>query len=146
MASLEISGATAGADVLLDGASIGRTNSSGALRYGEVRSGSRKIELRKAGYAAKSVTRVFQAETAIRLQGAEVQLEMAEGALEFSVEPSNASLELDPANLPGPFRGRRSYNQIPARLPLPVGTYNLRVTVPGFEPWLANLQLADGET
>lgn len=145
MALLEISGATAGADVLVDGASIGRTNSSGVLRYGEVRSGSRKIELRKAGYEARSMTRVFQAETAIRLEGAEVQLEMSEGALEFSVEPANASLELDPANLPGPFRGQRNYSQVPARLPLPVGTYNLRVTAPGFEPWLANLQLADGE-
>lgn len=146
MATLEISGATTGVDVLIDGASIGRTNASGALRYGEVRAGSRKIELRKAGFEAKSLTRVFQAESAIRLEGADVQLEMSQGTLEFTVEPTNASLELDPASLPGPFRGQRNYSQIPPRLPLPVGTYNLRVTAPGFEPWLANLQLGDGET
>ena len=146
IASLEIADAVAGTEVFLDGASIGRVGPDGVLRKGDVQPGNHRIELRRAGYRTKTIDQRFDPEGRVRLEGERTALELSRGTLAFTVSPAGATLEVDPAIMDaGSFQGQRQFETIPPRVELQTGTYNLRVAAPGYQPWVANLQLADRE-
>ncbi len=146
IASLEISGAVAGTEVFLDGQTIGRVGADGTLQKGDVTPGRHRIELRRKGFRVKSIDQQFGSEAQIKLGAEQTGLELAEGVLAFTVTPAGAALDVDPAIIDaGAFQGQKKYEPIPTRVELQTGTYNLQVSAPGYEPWAANLQLADRE-
>jgi serine/threonine protein kinase len=71
VAYLEVEGAVAGAQVLVDGLSMGEIDRNGAFRH-EVPGGQHKIELTKDDYVPVNFTELFSVDKTTRLKGARV--------------------------------------------------------------------------
>jgi hypothetical protein len=137
--SLEIRGAMAGSEVLVDRKSAGTVGPEGSFRLSAIQPGDHAIELRRDQYLPKRLQRAFHAGQAVVLAGADVVLAAANGTIRLKRTPPSATItyrrgdETESHEAPG--------NQIE----LPAGSYAFSASAPGFAEFNTRVQLAAGE-
>ena len=72
--TLQISGGTPGAEVVIDGRSLGTIGGDGSLSSTNVAPGDHAIEIRLTGYGTKKLTRTFKAGDTVSISGADSAL------------------------------------------------------------------------
>jgi hypothetical protein len=77
-AILQVRGAGAGTQVLLDGTAIGTTATDGSFAYGDIAPGDHTVELRRQGFQPKRLLRNFRAGEAVELEASDVVLQAVE--------------------------------------------------------------------
>ena len=137
--SLEIHGAMAGSEVLVDRKSAGTVGPDGSFSLGGIQPGDHTVELRREQYLPKQLQRPFHAGQAVVLAGADVVLAAANGTIRLTRDPPSATItyrrgdETESHEAPG--------NQIE----LPAGSYAFSASAPGFAEFTTRVQLAAGE-
>jgi hypothetical protein len=137
--SLEIHGAMAGSEVLVDRKSAGTVGPDGSFSLGAMPPGDHAIELRHEQYLPKRVERSFHAGQAVVLAGAEVALAAANGTVRIARNPASATITYRRGEETEPHEARG--NQIE----LPAGSYAFSASAPGFAESTTRVQLAAGE-
>jgi hypothetical protein len=138
--SLEIRGATAGAEVWLDQRIAGAVGPDGAFSLGGVQPGEHTVDLRREQYLPKKIQRTFRAGEIVALTGADVVLAAATGTLRFTRNPPSAAITYRRGGEQEPHEVRGD------QIELPAGTYTFSATAPGFAGHTVNVQLAGGES
>ncbi len=77
VAGLQIRGGTPGAEVFVDGSSVGTVGTDGNFTYQTISPGDHAVELRHDGYATKTFRRSFKAGAPVAVSGGEVVLASA---------------------------------------------------------------------
>jgi hypothetical protein len=137
--SLEIHGAMAGSEVLVDRKNAGTVGPDGSFSLSAIQPGDHTIELRREQYLPKRVQRSFHAGQAVVLAGADVVLAAANGTIRLKRDPPSATItyrrgdETESHEAPG--------NQIE----LPAGSYAFSASAPGFAEFTTRVQLAASE-
>ena len=90
--SLEIHGAMAGSEVLVDQKNAGTVGPDGSFSLGDIQPGDHTIELRREQYLPKRVQRSFHAGQAVVLAGADVVLAAANGTIRLTRNPASATI------------------------------------------------------
>jgi hypothetical protein len=137
--SLEIHGAMAGAEVLVDQKSAGTVEPDGAFSLGAIQPGDHTIELRRDQYLPKRLQRSFHAGQAVVLAAADVVLAPASGAIRITRSPVSATVT---------YRRGDETERHEARgdqIELPPGSYLFSASAPGFVESTTRVQLAAGE-
>ena len=137
--SLEIRGAMAGTEVLVDQKTAGMVGPDGSFRLGAIHPGDHTIELRREQYRPKRVQRSIHAGQAVALAGADVVLAAANGTIRLTRNPASASITYRRGDETESHEARG--NQIE----LPPGNYVFSVRAPGFTESTSPVQLAAGE-
>ena len=137
--SLEIRGAMAGSEVLVDQKSAGTVGPDGLFSLGAIQPGDHTIELRREQYLPKRWQRPFRAGQAIVLAGADVVLAAANGAIRLTRNPASATIIYRRGDEAESHEARG--NQIE----LPAGSYAFSASAPGFAESTTRVQLAAGE-
>ena len=137
--SLEIHGAVAGSEVLVDQKSAGTVGPDGSFSAGEIQPGEHTIELRREQYRPNRVQKTFHAGQAVVLAGAEVTLAAANGTVRLTRNPASATVAYRRGDETESHEARG--NQIE----LPAGSYAFSASAPGFAETTARVQLAAGE-
>ena len=88
--SLQIHGATAGAEVLIDQKHAGDGGPDGGLNLSAIEPGDHTIELRREQYLPKRLQRAFRAGQAVVLAGADGVLGAASGVIRFTRNPASS--------------------------------------------------------
>jgi hypothetical protein len=137
--SLQIHGATAGAEVLVDQKSAGRVGPDGTFSASAIEPGEHTIELRREQYQPKRLQRAFQAGQAVVLAGADAVLEAANGAIRLTRNPASATVTYR--------RGEEteSHEARGNQIELPPGSYAFSASAPGFIESTIRVQLGAGE-
>jgi hypothetical protein len=137
--SLQIHGATAGTEVLVDQKSAGTVGPDGSFSLGAINPGEHTIELRREHFLAKRVQRPFHAGQGVVLAGADVVLAAANGAIRLTRNPAAATITYR--------RGdeTESHDARGNQLELPPGSYVFSARAPGFTESTQRVQLAAGE-
>jgi hypothetical protein len=138
--SLEIHGAVAGVEVLVDRKSAGTVAPDGAFGLGAIQPGDHTIELRRDGYLPKRLQRSFRAGQAVVLGAADVVLAPANGAIRLTRNPASATVT---------YRRGDETESHEARgdgIELPPGSYAFSASAPGFTESTTRVQLAAGES
>ncbi len=138
--SLEIHGAAAGTQVLVDQKDSGTVGPDGTFRIGSIQPGDHTVELRRDQYVAKRFQRAFAAGQTVSLGGADVVLTAAAGTVRIARNPATAAVTYRRSD-EGEWREARG-NQID----LPAGSYVFSATAPGFAEASKPVQVAGGET
>ena len=137
--SLEIHGAMAGAEVLVDQKSAGTVDPDGSFSLGAIQPGDHTIELRRDRYLPKRLQRSFRAGQAVVLAAADVVLAPANGAIRLTRNPSSATIT---------YRRGDDTEWHEARgdqIELPPASYAFSASAPGFTESTTRVQLAAGE-
>ena len=139
-ASLQIRGATAGAEVLIDQKHAGTVGPDGGLNLSAIAPGDHTIELRREHYLPKRVQRSFRAGQAVVLAGADAVLAAASGVIRFTRNPASSVVTYR--------RGdeTESHEVRGDQIELPPGAYSFSASAPGFTEAAIRVQLAAGET
>ena len=137
--SLEIHGAMAGSEVLVDQKNAGTVGPDGSFSVGSIQPGDHSIELRREQYLPKRVQRTFHAGQAVVLAGTEVALAAANGTIRIARNPASATITYRRGDETEPHEARG--NQIE----LPAGSYAFSASAPGFAESTTRLQLGAGE-
>jgi len=137
--SLEIHGAMAGTEVLVDQKNAGTVRPDGSFSLSAIQPGDHTIELRREQYLPKRLQRSIHAGQAVVLTGADVVLAAANGTIRLTRNPASATITYRRGDEPEshPARG----NQIE----LPPGSYAFSASAPGFTESTTRVQLAAGE-
>jgi hypothetical protein len=137
--SLEIHGAMAGTEVLVDQKNAGTVGPDGSFSLSAIQPGDHTIELRREQYLPKRLQRSIHAGQAVVLTGADVVLAAANGTIRLTRNPASATITYRRGDEPEshPARG----NQIE----LPPGSYAFSASAPGFTESTTRVQLAAGE-
>jgi hypothetical protein len=137
--SLEIHGATAGAEVWVDRENAGAVGPDGSFTRGAIQPGDHTIELRREQYLTKRLQRSFRAGQAIVLTGADVVLAAASGVIRIVRNPASAAITYR--------RGEEteSHEARGNQIELPPGSYAVSASAPGFVESTTRVQLAAGE-
>jgi hypothetical protein len=138
--SLQITGAVAGTEILLDQKNAGTVGADGSFNLGSIQPGEHTVELRREQYVPKRVQRAFRAGQTIELAGADVVLAMANGTIRLTRNPASAIVTYRRGDETGSHEARG--NQIE----LPPGSYVFAAIAPGFMPSTSRVQLAAGES
>ena len=138
--SLEIRGAMAGSEVLVDQKSAGTVGPDGLFSLGAIQPGDHTIELRREQYLPKRWQRAFHAGQAVVLAGSDVVLAAANGAIRLTRNPASATITYRRGDEAESHEARG--NQIE----LPPGSYAFSANAPGFAESTTRVQLAAGET
>jgi PEGA domain len=143
VAGLQIRGGTPGAEVFVDGASVGTVSSDGSFSYQTISPGDHSVELRRDGYGTKSFKRSFRAGAPVTVSGADVVL--------ASAAPGNGTIRIarTPAEVAVTYR--RSDESAVHELrgdsvDLPPGSYVVFGKAPGYSDRIERVTLAAGET
>ncbi len=139
VATLSVSGATPGAQVLLDGQPIGIVQDDGSFHHSGIAPGDHQIEFRRERFAPRLVQRRFAAGETIRLSGPEVSLERLSGRLQVLVTPKEARILL----------GRPGEQPRPLTTPtveLPEGAYVVIARAPDHAEASQTVQIIAGQT
>jgi hypothetical protein len=139
VASAQIRGALAGAEVLLDRKPIGVVEPDGAFALSNLTPGEHTIELRKEQYRPKQIRRHFTAGETVMLSGTEVALERASGALRLNLSPADARV-----TIARPGEQPRAVNE--TVLSVPEGSYTLVARAPNYAEKSVAVQVVAGET
>jgi hypothetical protein len=137
--ALEIHGAMAGSEVLVDRKNAGTVGPDGSFSAGEIQPGDHTIELRREQYLPKQLQRSFHAGQAVVLAGADVVLAAANGAIRIARTPASATITYRRGDETESHEARG--NQIE----LPAGSYTFSASAPGFAESTTRVQLAAGE-
>ena len=138
-ASLEIHGAMAGAEVLVDQKNAGAVGPDGSFSLSGIQPGDHTVELRREQYLPKRLQRSFHAGQATSLAGADVVLAAADGVIRLTRNPASATITYRRGDETEPHEARG--NQIE----LPPGSYAFSASAPGFIESTTRVQLAAGE-
>jgi len=139
-ASLEIRGAAAGTQVLVDQRDAGAVGPDGSFRLGSIQPGDHTVELRREQYVPKRLQRSFIAGQSVTLAGGDVVLAAANGTVRIARNPASAAISYrrgDEAD---------SHDVRGDSIDLPAGSYTFSAGAPGFNPLTKPVQLAAGET
>jgi hypothetical protein len=137
--SLQIHGAMAGAEVLVDQKNAGTVGPDGSFSLSAIQPGDHTIELRREQYLPKRLQRSIHAGQAVVLAGADVVLAAANGAIRLTRNPASATIT---------YRRGDETESHPARgnqIELPPGSYAFSASAPGFIESTTRVQLAAGE-
>ena len=137
--SLEIQGAMAGSEVVVDGKSAGTVGPDGSFSLGAIQPGGHTIELRREQYQPKRVERSFHAGEAVVLTGTDVVLAAASGTVKLTRNPASVAITYR--------RGEEteSHEVRGDQIELPPGSYAFAASAPGFVESTTRVQLAAGE-
>ena len=137
--SLEIQGAMAGSEVVVDGKSAGMVGPDGSFSLGAIQPGDHTIELRRERYLPKRVERSFHAGQAVVLAGADVAVAAANGTIRLTRNPASVAITYR--------RGEEteSHEVRGDQIELPPGSYAFAASAPGFVESTTRVQLAAGE-
>jgi len=138
--SLQIHGAAAGTEVLIDQRSAGTVGPDGALSLSAIEPGDHTIELRREQHVSKRLQRTFHTGQTVVLAGADVALATASGVIRIIRNPASSVVTYR--------RGdeTESHEAHGGQIQLPPGSYVFSVSAPGFTPSTTRIQLAAGET
>jgi hypothetical protein len=137
--SLQIQGAIAGTEVLVDEKSAGTVGPDGSFSLGAIHPGEHIIELRREQHRPKRLERSFHAGQAVVLAGADLVLAAANGTVRIARNPASATIT---------YRRGDEAESHEARgnpLELPPGSYVFSAHAPGFTESTQRVQLAAGE-
>ncbi len=137
--SLEIHGAPAGAEVLVDQKSAGTVEAGGSFNLSSIQPGDHTIELRRDQYLPKRLQRSFRAGGVVVLAAEDVVLAAANGTIRLTRNPASANITYRRGDDTEPREARG--NQIE----LPPGSYAFSASAPGFTGSTTRVQLAAGE-
>ncbi len=129
----------AGAEVFLDGKSLGTIQNDGTFRSDGLAPGEHHIELRKERYKPKSVTRQFTAGEAAQLSGREWGAEMTHGKIHLTISPTNSRVVMQQ-------HGQAESLVHETALDLPEGTYTFTAQAPGYSNRSQTIDLTGGST
>ena len=137
--SLQIHGAAAGTEVLVDQKNAGTVGPDGAFSLSAIEPGDHTIELRREQYLPKRLQRSFHAGQAVVLAGADAVLAAANGIMRFTRNPASAIVTYR--------RGdeTESHEVRGNQIELPPGSYAFSANAPGFTEATIRIQLAAGE-
>jgi len=138
--SLQIHGAAAGTEVIVDQKSAGTVAPDGSFSLGNIRPGDHAIELRREQYVPKRLQRSFNAGQAVVLADADVVLAAANATVRLTRNPAAAAIAYRRGDETESHEVRE--NQIE----LPAGSYSFSAKAPGFSESTTRVQLAAGET
>ena len=141
-ASLQISGGTPGAEVLIDQKSVGTIGADGTLAYNGVAPGDHTVEIRRDQFAPKRFQRNFKAGQPVAVGGADATLAAANnnGTVRIARNPADMRVTYRRADDAQPKE--MSGNQIE----LPPGSYVFYGTAPGFATRTERVLIGAGET
>jgi hypothetical protein len=143
VATLQIQGATPGADVLVDQTVVGKTGADGNFIYQNVPPGDHTVELRRDQFVAKVFKKTFKAGSAISISGPDAML--------ASAAPRNGTLHVtrSPADAAVTYR-RSDESQVHElkgdQVELPPGSYILFGRASGYADRVDRVQLNAGDT
>ena len=137
--SLEIHGAIAGTEVLVDQRSAGTVGPDGLFSVSAIQPGEHTIELRREQRLPKRLQRSFRAGQTVSLAAADVALATANGTLRVARIPASATITYRRSDEREPHEIRGSQVELPA------GTYYVSASAPGFTEASATVQLTAGE-
>ena len=137
--TLQIHGAMAGTEVLVDQKQAGTVKPDGSFSLGAIQPGDHTIELRRERYLPKRLQRSIHAGQAVVLAGADVALAAAGGTIRLTRNPASAAITYR--------RGdeTESHQASGNQIDLPPGSYVFSATAPGFAASSTHVQLAAGE-
>jgi hypothetical protein len=137
--SLQIHGAIAGAEVLIDQKNAGTVGADGSFNLSAIQPGEHTIELRREKHVPKRLQRSFHAGQAVVLAGADIALTAANGAIRLTRNPATATITYR--------RGEEteSHEARGNQIELPPGSYTFSASAPGFNESTTHVQLAAGE-
>ena len=136
---LEIQGAVAGTEVLVDQKHAGVVGPDGSVSVSGIHPGDRTIDLRREPYRPKRLQRTFHAGQSVVLTGADVALAAAGGTIRLTRNPASATVSYR--------RGdeTESHEAHGNQIELPPGSYAFSASAPGFAEATQRVQLAAGE-
>jgi hypothetical protein len=137
--SLEIHGAMAGTEVLVDQKNAGTVGPDGSFSLSAIHPGDHTVELRREQYRPKRVQRSFHAGQAVVLAGADVALAAANGTIRLTRNPASATITCRRGDETESHEARGN------QLELPPGSYAFSASAPGFTESTSRVQLAAGE-
>jgi hypothetical protein len=139
LGSLEIRGAMAGSEVLVDRKNAGTVGPDGSFSLGDIQPGDHTIELRREQYQPKRWQRSFHAGQAVVLEGTDVVLAAANGIIRLARNPASATITYR--------RGdeTESHEVRGNQIDLPPGSYAFSASAPGFGESTTRVLLAAGE-
>lgn len=137
--SLEIHGAPAGTEVMVDQKNAGTVQPDGSFSVSSIQPGDHTIELRRDQFTPKRLQRSFRAGQVVALSGADVVLAAANGAVRLTRNPASATITYR--------RGAETetHEAKGNQIELPAGTYEFSATAPGFIESTTRVPLAAGE-
>ncbi len=139
VAGIRLKGATPGAQVLIDGNSLGVVYSDGTFQFGNVPPGEHNVELKRERYAGKQIRKEFRPGETLEIGGTEFGMALQPGTLRLNISPAGARVMIkrsDEAQA-RPVTG--------TTLSLPEGTYTIVATAPNHQEYVATVQLLSGE-
>ncbi len=140
LASLQIQGAMAGAQIVLDQRVLGIVRDDGSFSASSLSPGEHVIEIRKQNFRPRRLARTFAAGEAVRLAGSEVVLETAIGVVHLNVSPPESQVTVARVGDPETRPVREG------TLNLPEGTYILKGTAPNYSPRSLTVRVNAGES
>jgi hypothetical protein len=140
VATLQIRGATPGAEVLVDQKPLGSVSDDGSLANAAVPPGDHTIELRKENYNPKRTVRTFVAGQTVALSGSDVALSAAAGTLSVKRTPADAAVSYRRVD------DSQAHDLRGSELQLPPGNYILTARAPGYVEKSERVQVVNGET
>lgn len=137
--SLEIHGAMAGAEILVDQKSAGMVQLDGSFSLGAIPPGDHTIELRHDQFQEKRLQRPFRAGQTVVLTAADVVLAAARGSVRLTRNPASATVAYR--------RGdeTESHEAVGAQVELAPGSYTFSASAPGYTEASTRVQLGAGE-
>ncbi len=142
VSTLQIRGATPGADVSIDGGSIGTVNGDGTFTNLNVTPGDHVIELRLEKFQPKRLQRSFRAGQVTAIAGADASLAAAvtNGTIRVARTPANASITYRRAD------ENESHDLRAPQVELPAGSYIFTARAAGFTDKSERISVAAGES
>jgi len=142
MSTLQIRGATPGAEVLLDQNSIGTIGADGNFTSTSIPPGDHTIDLRRDQFTPKRMLRSFSAGQTVVISGSDAVLAAAaaNGTIRLARTPPDASVTYRRADEAQPHELRSP------QIELPAGTYVFTARAPGYTEKSERVQIAAGET
>ncbi|MEB2361550.1 MAG: protein kinase [Bryobacterales bacterium] len=137
--SLSIEGATPGADVLLDGARIGRTGPDGTFSQADITPGRHTISLRRENFEERLIQETFTGGATVTISGGSGQLR-AFGSVMAKVSPPDATITL---KREGDMQSRTTKSG--QSISLPAGKYQLSAQSAGHTSRLETIAIEPGK-
>jgi hypothetical protein len=143
LSTLQIQGATPGAQVFIDQSSVGTVGPDGSFSIATVSPGDHTVELRKDQFTPKRVKLSFKAGAPVSLSGADVVL--------ASAGPGTGTIHVtrNPVDLAVTYR-RADESQLHElkgdQIDLPPGSYIVFAKAPGYTDRVERVQVNAGET
>lgn len=137
-AVFSVDGGVAGAEVLIDNASVGTLDASGSL-HTAVSPGPHQISLRKTGFEAATLQRSFAPGQPFVLMGREIPMKPF-GTLNFAVDPPGALVQYRRTDESGWRTGEAA-----GSVKVPAGSYEVSVTEEKYEPRTIQVNVPAGD-